>query len=156
MPPTTSEVREYLEGVPMERRVLVESLRAAVRHNLPAGYQEVIAYGMISYVVPLTTCADTYNGKPLLYIAIGNQKNYVSLYLMSVYAEDMVRANFEADYLASGHRLNMGKSCVRFNDIDDVPFDVIEKYVAVATPLQFAERMRAAREAGKGSGRRAS
>jgi hypothetical protein len=156
VPPTKSEVREYLESVPQERRILVESLRAAVKHNLPPGFVETYAHGMISYVVPLEICPDTYNGKPLLYLAIANQKHYVSVYFMSLYADEQLLTRFELDYEASGHVLHMGKSCVRFTDIDDVPFDVIENYVGACTPLEFATRMHEARAAGRGSGRRAS
>ena len=60
-------------------------MRDVVLANLPDGYEEVMQYGMISYVVPLSVLADTYNGQPLMYIALASQKQYMSLYLTNVY-----------------------------------------------------------------------
>ena len=78
------------------------------------GYDEVMQYGMISYIVPLSVIPDTYNGKPLMYIALASQKHYMSLYLTTVYADQSLSDWFKQRYLATGKKLNMGKSCVPF------------------------------------------
>jgi hypothetical protein len=80
---------------------------------------------MLAYVVPLDRYPDTYNGRPLQVAALANQKQYVSLYLMGVYADDAERDWFVDAWNATGTKLNMGKSCVRFKRLDDVPLDVV-------------------------------
>ena len=82
-------------------------------------------YGMISYVVPFSAFPDTYNGQPLMYIALASQKQYMSLYLTSVYADESVSDWFRQRYLATGKKLNMGKSCVRFRKLEDLPLDLV-------------------------------
>ena len=58
--------------------------------NLPEGYEEVIQYGMLGYVVPLKVFPSGYlnrKNEPLAYICLASQKNYMSIYMMSVYGE---------------------------------------------------------------------
>ncbi len=78
-------------------------------------------FGMIAYCVPLSRYPETYNGAPLLYAALAAQKNHNAVYLMGIYADGELRKWFEANYKASGKRLDVGKSCVRFKTLDDLP-----------------------------------
>ena len=80
---------------------------------------------MIGYYVPLERYPDTYNGQPLGIASLANQKRYVSLYLMGIYANDFDARWFKEAWQATGKRLDMGKSCVRFKKLDDVPLDVV-------------------------------
>ena len=85
---------------------------------------------MISYVVPLERYPKTYNRQALQYAALASQKNYVSLYLMNVYGNEETESWFVNSYRASGKRLDMGKACVRFKRIDDLPLDLIGETIA--------------------------
>ena len=98
--------------------------------NLPDGFEEAIEFGMLGYVVPLERYPDTYNKRPLQVAALANQQQYVSLYLMGVYADEAEREWFTEAWAATGKRLNMGKSCVRFRKLDDVPLDVVGEAIA--------------------------
>ncbi len=116
---------EYVGGVADHHRDLITAIRDVVLANLPDGYEEAMNWGMLSYQVPFERYPKTYNGQPLAYAALAAQKNYVSLYLMSVYGDDDAEEWFDDLYRASGKKLDMGKSCVRFKTLEDVPLDVI-------------------------------
>lgn len=127
-------VEEYLSELDDDRREAVAAVRQVILDNLPDGYEEIMQYGMISYVVPLDVMADTYNGQPLMYIALASQKQYISLYLTNVYGDESVERWFKERYLATGKKLNMSKSCVRFRKLDDLPLELVAEVVA-RTPL---------------------
>src|SRR4051812_41788264 len=95
---TAATVAEYLEGLPGERQAALAVVRNVILENLPAGYQEGMQYGMISYFIPLARYPVTYNKQPLSYVALASQKSYLALYLMCVYGSPEVRAWFEAEY----------------------------------------------------------
>ena len=127
-------VEEYLDELADDRRATLEAVRDVVRANLPDGYEETVQFGMISYVVPLERYPKTYNRQALQYAALASQKNYVSLYLMNVYGNEETERWFVDRYRASGKRLDMGKACVRFKSIDDLPLDLIGETIA-RTPV---------------------
>lgn len=131
---------EYLAELPEDRRESMSVVRQTVLDNLPDGYEECMQYGMIGYVVPLKTYPITYNNQPLAYISLGNQKNYMSLYLMSIYADEEKAKKFDAEYGASGKKMDRGKACVRFKRADDLPLDVIGNAVA-GTPVDAFIKM---------------
>ncbi len=123
---------EYIASLPDDRREAVATVRDVINRNLPPGYEEGIAYGMIAWWIPLETFADTYNGQPLGLAGIASQKNYISLYLNTVYGDPAEEAWFKERYAESGKKLNMGKSCLRFRRLDEVPLDVIAETIARA------------------------
>ncbi len=127
---TTPE--EYIASLPEERREAVAKVRDVVNRNLPPGYEEGMASGMIGWWVPLETFPDTYNGQPLGLAGLASQKNYISLYLNTVYGDPAEEAWFKERYAASGMQLNMGKSCLRFRRLEQVPLDVIGETIARA------------------------
>ena len=130
-------VEEYLAELPEDRRATIAKVRDVVLRNLPAGYQERMNWGMISYEVPLERYPGTYNGQPLAYAALASQKNYCVVYLMGVYADGKPAGWFADGFKEAGKKLDMGKSCVRFRTPDDLPLDVIGKAIASTTPEQF-------------------
>ncbi len=132
-------VDEYLAALPEDRREAVEAVRRVVLEHLPEGYEETMDFGMIAYVVPLETHPDTYNGHPLMYAALASQKHHMALYLQSIYADTRTGSRFETDYRATGKRFDVGKSCVRFRTLDDLPLDVVGDAVAALTPSEFVE-----------------
>ena len=135
-------VEEYLAELSPERREIVEAVRTTILENLPAGYQEAMNWGMITYQVPLSIYPETYNGKPLMYVALASQKNYLSLYLTGVYIDNEARQAFEGAYRASGKRMDIGKSCVRFRKLDDLPLELIGQSVAAMEMDEFVERVK--------------
>jgi hypothetical protein len=123
-------VSAYLKELPAERRAVISTVRDVVRKNLPKGYREAMSFGMIAYEIPLETYPDTYNGHPLAYVALAAQKNYYTLYLMGAYADPKVGKSLAPQFKARGKKLDMGKSCLRFKSLDDLPLDVIGNVIA--------------------------
>lgn len=123
-------VDEYLADLPEERREAIGTVRDVILANLPAGYEEVMRWGMITYEVPLAVEPDTYNGRPLMYAALASQKNHMAVYLTGVYADDEARERFLEAYRATGKRLDMGKSCIRFRKLENLPLEIIGEAVS--------------------------
>jgi hypothetical protein len=136
-------VKEYLEELSKDRREALEKVRRVIRKNLPKGYEESMQYGMIGYGVPLKLYPAGYLGdkKTLLpYAALASQKNHMAVYLMNIYGNKETQKWFDGEVekwqnvaprQARGKKkLDMGKSCVRFRKIDDLPLDLIGKAVA--------------------------
>ena len=130
-------VAEYLEALPEERRKVVAAVRKVVKKHLPTGYVERMEFGMIGYGIPLERYPHTYNKQPLSYIALAAQKNYYALYLMCLYSDDTRTKWFADAFKKAGKKLDMGKSCVRFKRLDDLPMDVIAQAVASVTPEEY-------------------
>lgn len=127
-------VEQYLEELPPEKRDVVTEVRKTILDNLPEGYSESMNWGMISYEIPLEDYPDTYNGQPLGYLALAAQKRYYSLYMMGVYGDPEQEAKLEKGFEEAGKKLDMGKSCVRFRKLDDVPLDVLGELIASTPP----------------------
>ena len=100
-------------------------MRDAVRRNLPPGFEEGMLYGTIGWYVPKAKLERTYNGQPFAIACLANQKQYMALYLMSVYGDTALRKWFTDAWAKSGKKLDMGKACIRFESLDDVPLDVV-------------------------------
>ena len=118
---------------------------------MPDGFAETMAWGMITWSVPLDDFPDTYNGQPLCYVSLAAQKRHNSLYLMGLYADSAEAEDFRARWTADGTRLDMGKSCVRFRTLDDrTAPDLVADAVAATTPrrLHRDARARARRASG--------
>jgi Domain of unknown function (DU1801) len=147
MASTTAETADgYLKELPEERREAIAAVRDVILENLPDGYEEGIGFGMLEYRVPLERYPETYNDKPLSYVALANQKNYMSLYLMGVYGDSDSESWFQRSYEATGKKLDMGKSCVRFKSLDDLPLELVGEAVARTSVDDFIamyERSRA-------------
>ena len=155
--PATPE--EYIASLPEDRAKQIAQMRELILRHLPDGYKEQMDFGMISYVIPLETYPETYNGHPLMYAALASQKRHMSLYLMNLYSSEESQRWFEEGFAAAGKKLDMGKACVRFKSVVDLPLDLIGEAVA-RTPasdyIAFYEASRAemtSRRKGKRSGR---
>lgn len=147
-----STVSEYLAQLPEERRAAIAAVRNVVLAHLPPGYEEAMNWGMITYQVPLATYPDTYNGQPLMYAALASQKSYMSLYLMGIYADEQTRQAFEAAYRATGKRMDVGKSCVRFRNLQDLPLELVGESIASLEVDAFVALVKAAQASRKGKG----
>ncbi len=123
----------YLEQLPEERKVAMQKLRQTILDNLPKGFEETISYGMIGYVVPKSMYPNGYHCAPdqaLPFINIASQKNFIALYHMGVYANPDLLNWFTAEYPKhSKTKLDMGKSCIRFKKMEQIPFELIAELV---------------------------
>lgn len=145
-----STVEEYLAELPEDRRHVVAAVRELVLENLPDGYEEVMNWGMITYQVPLETYPDTYNSRPLMYIALAAQKRHYALYMTSVYQSEEKTQRLKDAYAAVGKKPDMGKSCLRFKKLDDLPQDLIAQIVAETPVSEFLANYDTARKEARG------
>jgi Domain of unknown function (DU1801) len=142
-------VKDYLASLPVERRECLAALRRVIQEQLPAGFEEGMEFGMISYYVPLSRYGATYNGRPLLLASLAAQKAYMSLYLMTVYGNPDRASWFLEAARRAGKSLDMGKSCVRFKSLDELPLEVVGELIAKASVdglIADYEASRAARQ----------
>lgn len=140
-----SLVEEYLDELPPERHDAICAVRDVINDNLPEGYEEEMSYGMIGWNIPLERYPDTYNGQPLGVAALASQKNYMALYLLGVYADEGLEEWFRRQYAERGLKLDMGKSCVRFKSLDQIPLDVIGEVIRRVPPELCIEHYEASR-----------
>lgn len=132
-------VQEYLAELSPDRRQTVAAIRDLVNDALPQGYVETMNWGMISWEIPLERYPDTYNGQPLGVAALASQKHKCSLYLHGPYMVPELTERIREGFAEAGKKLDMGKSCIRFKTMDDLPEDVIREAVAALDPDQFIE-----------------
>ena len=130
-------VEDYLAGLPDDRRRALEAVRQVILDHLPAGFEEVMQYGMISYVVPQARYPDTYNGQPLAVASLANQKRHMAVYLMGVYGEEGSQRWLRERWATTGKKLDLGKSCLRFRSLDDLALDVLGEAIARTSVDEF-------------------
>jgi uncharacterized protein YdhG (YjbR/CyaY superfamily) len=133
-------IQQYLAEMPPDRRKAIEKVRKTILENLPSGYEEALNWGMITYQVPLEVYPDTYNKKPLMYAALANQKNHMAVYLTSIYMDEKLSRDFEKAYRETGKRYDVGKSCVRFRKLDDLPLPLIADSIRSMEMDEFISR----------------
>lgn len=137
----------WLAALPEDRRAALGAVRDVINAHLPPGYVEGIQFGMLGWVVPLEVYPDTYNRQPLQLAAIASQKAHMSLYLMTVYGDPALEAWFRERWTADGRRLDMGRSCVRFKRLEDVPLDLVGELIARVSMDAYIAAVRAAQAA---------
>jgi hypothetical protein len=128
MPTKPATVDDYLASLPEDRREALQAVRKVILKNLPKGYEEGIQYNMIGYYVPHSIYPAGYHcdpKQPLPFASIASQKNHMGLYLFCVYCDPQGKERFVREWEASGKKLDMGASCVRFKKLEDVPLDVL-------------------------------
>lgn len=127
-------VEAYIESLPEDRKAAITQIRQVILDNLPQGFYETMSYGMMGYQVPLSIYPDGYHCKadtPLPFMNLASQKNYVALYHSGIYAKKELLDWFVAEYPKHCKRkLDMGKSCIRFKKMDDIPFALIGELVS--------------------------
>jgi uncharacterized protein YdhG (YjbR/CyaY superfamily) len=138
-------VDQYLAELPAERREVIVKVRDVVKRNLPKGYSETMNWGMISYEVPLERYPNTYNRQPLSYVGLAAQKSHYALYLMGAYEGSEQQKQLADAFARAGKKLDMGKSCLRFNKLDDLPLDAIGRAIASTPPEKLIAKQEAVR-----------
>ncbi|MBM3964450.1 MAG: DUF1801 domain-containing protein [Planctomycetes bacterium] len=131
---TFATVDAYLASLPDDRRSAIETVRANLRKSMPKGIEEGIQYGMIGYYVPHSLYPNGYHcdpKEPLPFISLASQKSHMAIYMFCLYLQSDWKEQFVAEYsaspehIASGKKLDMGASCVRFKKLEDLPLRVI-------------------------------
>lgn len=120
---------DYISQLPEDRKTPVTKLRQVILKNLPKGFEETMNYGMIGYVIPHSLYPDGYHCDPKLplpFMNIASQKNFVAVYHMGIYADPKLLNWFTSEYPKhSSRKLDMGKSCLRFKKLEDIPYQLI-------------------------------
>jgi len=133
-------VAAYLKSLPADRRKTIAALRKVIRSNIDPAFEEGMQYGMLGYYLPHSRYPAGYHcnpEQPLPFASIASQKNHVGLYLFCVYTSPEEERAFREDWLASGKKLDMGKSCVRVKRLEDVPLDVVGRTFARVSAKRF-------------------
>ena len=137
-------VSDYLDNLPEERKDSFISLRKVILSNLPEGFEECINYGMIGYVVPHSIYPAGYHCDtklPLPFMNIANQKNFIAFYHMGIYGNQDLMNWFVNEFPKySKAKLDMGKSCIRFKKMDDIPFALIGELVSKMTVKDWIQQ----------------
>lgn len=120
---------EYISQLPEDRQEAMNQLRDTIKGNLPSGFEETMSYGMITYVVPHHLYAPGYHvnaEQPLPFMSIASQKNYIALYHLGLYMYPELLTWFREEYpIHVESKLDMGKSCIRFKKINNIPYELI-------------------------------
>jgi hypothetical protein len=128
--PVPSPVLAYLDGLPADRQETLRPVFETVLDAMPEGYELGMHWGAPTWTVPLSTYPETYNGQPLGYVSLAARKSYNALYLMGLYSDSQEDRRFREAWAATGRKLDMGKSCLRFRKPEDVDLGLVARTVA--------------------------
>jgi len=144
---SATSISEYLSQLPDERQVVIERLLDVFSTNLPAGFEQGLNYGMPSFYVPHSLYPNGYHCDPKLplpFINIASQKNFVALYHMGIYASEELLVWWQEEYPKHAkYKLDMGKSCIRFKRLDDIPWSLLKELAKKMTPEDWIENYEA-------------
>lgn len=129
-----NNVDEYVQNAPEERHQALNKLREVILENLPKGFHEELNYGMPGYVVPHSIYPSGYHCDPKLplpFMGFASQKNHIAFYHMGIYADDKLLNWFQEEYKkVVPSKLDMGKSCIRFKNVKNIPYELIGQLVS--------------------------
>lgn len=141
MKSTATSPKAYIEGLPEDRKIALSRLRQTIQDNLPLGFEEIMSYGIISYVVPHRIFPEGYHCDPKLplpFMSIASQKNFIALYHSALYTDPKLTEWFTTEYTRySKSKPDMGKSCVRFRKPEHIPYDLIAELCKKLTPEEY-------------------
>jgi len=141
MASTAKTPQEYLDQLPEDRKKAMTQLRKTILKHLPEGFTETLSYGMLGYVVPLETYPNGYQCNPIVplpFLSLASQKNYIALYHSGLYANKELYDWFVKEYPKHvTHKLDMGKSCVRFKKTEQIPYPLIAELLTKMTPQEW-------------------
>lgn len=141
MQSTAATPSEYLESLPEERKQAMSKLRKVIEDNLPEGFEEIMQYGMMGWVVPHSAYPEGYHCNPsqaLPFLGIASQKNFIALYHMAIYADKELHDWFVNEYPKYVKtKLDMGKSCIRFKKTENIPYELIGQLAAKMSPKDW-------------------
>lgn len=134
---------EYVDQLPEDRKEAINKLRCVIKENLAKGFEEVVAYGMLGYVVPHSIYPKGYHCDPkvpLSYMNLASQKNFIAVYSMPLYGSPQLLEWFTSEYSKfTKSKLDMGKSCIRFKMLNDIPYNLIGELSAKITVEEWID-----------------
>lgn len=136
-------VDEYLTSLPDDRREALIAVRKTILKNLQKGFEEGMQYGCVGYYVPHSIFPDGYHcdpKQPLPFAGFASQKNHMAIYLFCIYADPKTEKKFREEYAATGKRMDIGKSCIRFRKLEDLPLDLIGKTIKSISVEKFVDK----------------
>lgn len=140
---TALHVNDYINQIEQDRKEAFRKIHQTFEKNLPDGFESRMLYNMPSFVVPHSLYPSGYHcdtSLPLPFISIGNQKKYIAMYHYGLYSDESLKRWFIDSYSEhSKRKLDMGKSCVRFKYMDDIPFLLIEDLAKRISPMKYIE-----------------
>ena len=129
----SKSIKDYISQLPEEWQIVIEKIRKVIQNNIPDGFEETLSYNMIGYVVPHSIYPKGYHVNPKLplpFINLASQKNFIALYHMGVYSKPEIMDWFVSEYPKYCKRkLDMGKSCIRFKKMEEIPYQLIGELV---------------------------
>ncbi len=132
---------EYIDKIPQERKTTFSRLRSVINDNIPEGFEETMNYGMIGYVIPHSLYPGGYHcdpSLPLPFMNLASQKNFIALYHMGIYADKELLGWFQDEYKKRvGKKPDMGKSCIRFKNPEQIPFELIAELAGKMTAEEW-------------------
>lgn len=136
--------QEYIDTLPIERKVVIQTIRKEILNNLPKGFTECMSYGMLAFVVPHAIYPNGYHcnpQEPLPFINLASQKNHVSIYHMGLYTNSELLDWFAEEYPKhTSSKLDMGKCCIRFKKMDNIPYKLIGLLCTKWTPQEWIKQ----------------
>ena len=133
--------QEYIDSLQEDRKEIISNLRNIILKSLPKGFEEGIQYGMIGYFVPHSIYPDGYHCDPkipLPFMNIASQKSFIAVYHMGIYTKTELMDWFVSEFPKhSSKKLDMGKSCIRFKNMNDIPYDLIGELASKLTPEEW-------------------
>ena len=143
MQSTASSPQEYMDSLPDDRKDAMTQLRKAIVENLPEGFEERMSYGMLGFVVPHSLYPKGYHCDPKLplpFVNLASQKNNISLYHMGIYSDSELLTWFQSEWPRhTQSKLDMGKSCIRFKKLNDIPYELIGQLMQRISPAQWIQ-----------------
>ncbi|APG59925.1 DUF1801 domain-containing protein [Christiangramia salexigens] len=132
---------EYISQLPEDRKTVISKLRQIILDNIPNGFEETMSYGMIGYVIPHSTYPAGYHCDsklPLPFLNLASQKNYIAIYHSGIYADKGLHDWFVEEFIKeTGKKPDMGKSCIRFKDLNKIPYELIKSLVGKISPQEW-------------------
>lgn len=145
--------KEYIANLPEDRKEVIANLRKTIKKNIPKGFQEVMIYGSLGWVVPHSLYSQGYHcdpATPLPFINVASQKNHIAIYHMGIYSSGSLLEWFQGEWPKhSSKKLDMGKSCIRFKKPEDVTVALIGELAAKMTPQEWIEIYEMLKPAGR-------
>ncbi|MBS1782999.1 MAG: DUF1801 domain-containing protein [Bacteroidetes bacterium] len=138
-----NKINDILSSIPEERKVSFHNLHNIIVKNLPNGFEVGISYGMLGYVVPHSIYPNGYHCKPsepLPFASLASQKNSINFYHMGIYADPKLFDWFVTEFPKhSKQKLDIGKSCIRFKKVDDIPYQLIGELMQKISVKQWID-----------------
>jgi uncharacterized protein YdhG (YjbR/CyaY superfamily) len=135
---------EYISTLPEDRKEAFSKIIELLHQNLPQGFESIIQYKMPSFVVPHEIYPEGYHcdpKTPLPFISVASQKGHISLYHMGLYANPDLLDWFTQEYQKSSKsKLDMGKGCIRFKKMDDIPFELLKELFQKMSVNEWIEK----------------